>query len=63
MAEIINLRKARKAKARAEAEVTAAANRTRFGRPKAERDAQSSEAARSAKILDGHRRDDPDGAA
>lgn len=63
MAEIVNLRKTRKARARAAAEGQAAANRTRFGRSRAERDAQAEEAARGAKVLDGHRRDDPDGAA
>lgn len=33
MAEIVNLRRARKAKARAEKETVAAENRVRFGRP------------------------------
>lgn len=36
MAEIINLRGARKRKARAEKDRAAAENRVRFGRPKAE---------------------------
>lgn len=37
MAEIVNLRRARKAKARADKESVAAANRARFGRPAHER--------------------------
>lgn len=37
MAEIINLRRARRAKARAEKEVVAAQNRASFGRPAHER--------------------------
>lgn len=37
-AEIINLNKARKAKARAEKEEQASRNRAKFGRPKAERE-------------------------
>lgn len=41
MAEIVNLRRARKAKARDEAETAAAANRAKFGRTKADKAAQS----------------------
>ncbi len=37
MADIVNLRRARRAKARAEKEVVAAENRVRFGRPAHER--------------------------
>lgn len=37
MAEIINLRRARRAKARADKEAVAAENRVRFGRPTHER--------------------------
>lgn len=37
MAEIVNLRRARKAKARADKEAVAAENRVRFGRPAHER--------------------------
>ena len=37
MAEVINLRRARKAKARADKEAVAAENRARFGRPAHER--------------------------
>ena len=60
MAEIINLRKARKAKARAEKEAEAAENRAKFGQRKEER--SQSEAAKDLldRKLDAHRRDDDD---
>jgi hypothetical protein len=47
MAEIVNLRRARKARARAEAEKQAEANRAAFGRPKAEKRAAKAENARA----------------
>jgi hypothetical protein len=58
MAEIINLRKARKAKARADKDAEAAENRAKFGRPKEER--SQSEAAKDLldRKLDAHRRED-----
>ena len=64
MAESINLRKARKAKARADKEAKADENRARFGRPSQEQ--MSTEATREMqdRKLDAHRRDgagdDPD---
>jgi hypothetical protein len=58
MAEIVNLRLARKVKQRGEAERQAAANRARHGQTKAERLRQEQETARQAKQLDGHRRED-----
>jgi hypothetical protein len=60
MAEIINLRRARKAKARAEKEAEAAENRAKFGQRKEER--SESEAAKDLldRKLDAHRRDDGD---
>ena len=58
MAEIVNLNKARKAKARAEKEETAAANRAKFGRTKAEKAKVSAEQARIGKTLDGSKRED-----
>lgn len=61
MAEIINLRQARKQKARAEAEKTAAQNRIAFGRTKAERKLTEAERDKAARHVDGHkldRRDD-----
>ncbi len=53
--EVVNLRLARKARRREEDEARAAANRARFGRPKAGRDAQAAEASRAARELDGKR--------
>ena len=58
MAEIINLRRARKGKVREEAEAKAAENRARFGKTKAERMKESIETERVAKTLDGHKRGD-----
>jgi Domain of unknown function (DUF4169) len=57
MADIINLRKARKAKARADKETKADENRARFGRPSQEQ--MSTEATRGMqdRKLDAHRRD------
>jgi hypothetical protein len=55
MAEIINLRKHRKAKARATDENTAAENRVKFGRTRQERERQATEEARAVRQLDGHR--------
>lgn len=57
MAEIINLNKARKAKARAEKESRAQENRVRFGRSKAERLSDEAEARRKARELEGKKRD------
>ena len=48
MAEIINLRAARKAKARAEKETEADENRARFGRPRQEQ--MSTEATRDTSL-------------
>jgi hypothetical protein len=60
IAEIVNLRTARKARARADAAVKADANRAKFGRSKVERLNGDTEASRRAKLLDGVRRGDPD---
>lgn len=59
-AEIINLRQARKAKARGEKEKRAAENRAKFGRPKVERVATEVDAERNRRTVDGARRDEPD---
>jgi Domain of unknown function (DUF4169) len=48
MAEIVNLRKMRKAKSRAEAARRAAENRARFGATKTSKDRDRLEAARDA---------------
>lgn len=58
MAEIVNLRQARKAKARAGKQAAAAENRVRFGRTKAERHAEAGRRQLADKGLDGHRRDE-----
>jgi hypothetical protein len=57
MAEIINLRMARKARSRAQAEQQAAENRAKFGRTKAEKVKARSEAQREARALDGVKRE------
>ena len=58
MAEIVNLNRARKAKARVDATKQAEANRAKFGRTRAERDAETAEQARRAALLDGAKRED-----
>ncbi len=55
MAEIVNLRAARKAKARKLAGERAEGNRQRFGRTKAEKAAAVRERERSEAMLDGAR--------
>jgi hypothetical protein len=57
MGDVVNLRLARKAKARTEKEKRAEAGRARSGRSKAERLAQQSERERLASFVDGHKRD------
>lgn len=57
MADIINLRQARKAARRKQDEASAAANRAKFGRTRAERLAQASEQDRAARRLDGAKRE------
>lgn len=65
MADIVNLRQARKAKRRAEGAAAADVNRLQHGRSKAGRSALAQEQQRADRILDAHRRGDadPDGAA
>ncbi len=57
MADIVNLNRVRKARARAAASVEAAENRVRFGRTKEERATIADEEARTARRIDGHRRE------
>ena len=57
MAEIINLRRARKARDRAASEAEAAANRLSHGRSKAEKQATRAERERLERTLDGAKRD------
>lgn len=58
MAEIINLRTARKARERAAGKAAAETNRAKHGRTLAERKASQAEVARLDRTLDGARRDD-----
>ncbi|KTF70411.1 DUF4169 family protein [Sphingomonas sp. HT-1] len=60
MAEIINLNKARKARAKATAEAQAVANRARFGRTKAEKARDAAEAERKLRTLDQAKRETPE---
>jgi uncharacterized protein DUF4169 len=55
MAELINLRNARKQKARAEKEKTAAANRVLHGTPKALRKLSDAQKDQTDQRLSGHR--------
>lgn len=59
MGEIVNLGKARKAKARQDRETQAQANRAKFGRTKAEKTRDTLDTERAARLLDGARRDEP----
>ena len=55
MAEIVNLRQARKARARTEAEAKAARNRATHGRTKAERQSSAAQSDLDARRLAAHR--------
>jgi hypothetical protein len=57
MAEIVNLRRARKKKARAEKDARAAGKRTRFGRTKAEKREAAAERTHTGQSLDGKKLD------
>lgn len=61
MAEIVNLRRVRKQRARADAEAKAQQNRIDFGRSKSERSATQTEHDRTARQLEGHRLETDDG--
>jgi hypothetical protein len=58
MAEIVNLNRARKAKARDAAETKAAENRAKYGQTKAERARLASEKAKQRAVIDGAKRED-----
>ncbi len=58
MAEIVNLNRVRKAKAKRAAGKAAEANRAKFGRSKAERDAEAADKARRDALLDGAKREE-----
>ena len=55
MDDVVNLNRARKAKARSDAKAKAAENRVVFGRTAAQKAAPKAEAERAAQRLDGHR--------
>ena len=54
-ADVVNLRRARKAKARSDAADTASANRAKFGRSATERAVQEMTADIATRRLDGHK--------
>lgn len=57
MADIVNLRTARKRKARLEKQEISAQNRAQFGKTKSERQRQDAEKSLEITKLDGHKRD------
>lgn len=60
MAEIVNLRCARKQKARKEKDAEAEANRARHGVTKHLRDLKAAEDEQAARHIEGHKLDDSD---
>lgn len=58
MAEIINLRQARKARDRAKAQDMAASNRAKHGRTRGEKQRQEAEEAKIVRLLDGAKREE-----
>ena len=58
MGEVVNFRRARKARDRAEAGKLAEANRAKFGRTTAERQADAADAARIQRTLEGAKLED-----
>mgnify|MGYP001206688544 CR=1 FL=1 len=58
MADIVSLSKARKARAHVAKEAVAAENRVKFGRTKAEKQAEAAKASLAQKQLDGAKRED-----
>jgi Domain of unknown function (DUF4169) len=58
MPDIINLRRARKEKARAEKEARAAENRVKFGRTKNEKQLAEARERLTERRIEAHRRDD-----
>ena len=57
MAEIVNLRAAKKARQRAEARAKGDENAAKFGRAKAEKDLEKTRAQKAQRDLDGHERE------
>lgn len=60
MGQVVNLRLARKAKTKAEAEGKAAANRAKFGMSKPEKALAEIRTNTAKKLLDGHKREAPE---
>lgn len=60
MGEVVNLRRARKDRAREDASLKAEANRIAFGRTKAEKTLTEAERALQQRRIDGHRIDKPE---
>lgn len=60
-ADLINLRRARKAKARSHAEAEAAENRIKFGRQKSQRHCEAATNALIERTFEAHRRETPEG--
>ncbi|MCB2116171.1 MAG: DUF4169 family protein [Rhodobacteraceae bacterium] len=60
MAEIVNLRTARKAQARAKARAEADANALRFGRTKMQRNLEEAQVDKARANLDAHKREEPE---
>ena len=58
MGDVVNLNKARKARARSDAKATAEANRAKFGRTRAEKDRDRIEKARADRLVDGAKLED-----
>ena len=59
MAEIVNLRRAKKQKVRAQKERQAASNRARFGTPKSEQKVTLARSEKDRSALEGKRLDKP----
>ena len=58
MAEIVNLKRVRKARARSEADAKAAENRAKYGQTKAERARLAAEKAKLRAVIDGAKKQD-----
>lgn len=58
MAEVVNLRRARKAKGRAEKDRAAGANRAKFGTPKPERDLAKAQEEKAQRDLEAQKLED-----
>ena len=58
MAEVVNLNKARKAKARTAVKAQAVANRAKFGRSKTDKAVAQAQTRLADRRLDGHTRED-----